>query len=227
MKTNILFIIVLSLFISCGKKEEKKGGGIIVGNPGQQYDNAVLEQYVLDFEDTMNARGGISAIYFSNLNNTSIIFGQSSDFPSGVIGLCSIGSSGRVIKINPEFWYLGGVDLGNRHQLMFHELGHCVFNLAHDNSSTSGRPTSVMNAYHFSSSIYKTYFSSYMLDLFDSSDVGFQSFVDSNNPFNPSNNITFNNSKIYKSNYIEAYFSATEIDQGEIQEVHICNKNHL
>jgi hypothetical protein len=84
-----------------------------------------------------------------------------------------------------------------------------------------------MNAYHFSSSIYKTYFSSYMLDLFDSSDVGFQSFVDSNNPFNPSNNITFNNSKIYKSNYIEAYFSATEIDQGEIQEVHICNKNHL
>lgn len=227
MKTNILLTILLSLFISCGKQEQKKGGGIVTGNPGQQYDNAVLDQYVQDFEDTMNARGGLSASYYTNLNNTTIVFGQTSDFPSGVIGWCSIGSSGRTIKINPNFWYRSGIDLGNRHQLMFHELGHCVFNLGHDDSTTSGRPASLMNTYHFSSSMYKTYFKSYMLDLFDSVAPSFESFVDSNNPFTPSNNITFTNSKILRSNYVMASNLVEDGDIGEIQQTHICNENHL
>lgn len=85
----------------------------------------------------------------------------------GPYGQCEIGE-GRNISINKAYW--SDASHTSRELLIFHELGHCVLNLEHDDSwiTLNGVyiPKSIMNSYLFSEYLYDTFREYYMLELF-------------------------------------------------------------
>ena len=67
-------------------------------------------------------------------------------------GVCLIWSDGyREVQINSTHWQFFTEE--QKEQLVFHELGHCVFNLGHDDSlmpSNDNCPNSIMRSSMFS-----------------------------------------------------------------------------
>ena len=65
------------------------------------------------------------------------------------VAICTSWDSGyREIRFKSSFW--DGLGDYGKEQLVFHELGHCVFNLPHNNNRYSnGCPMSIMNEYAF------------------------------------------------------------------------------
>lgn len=57
-------------------------------------------------------------------------------------GLCTISFSGRIIRINTS--YFNNYDNDAREQVVYHELGHCLMNLEHNNNIKDGCPESIM-----------------------------------------------------------------------------------
>lgn len=53
----------------------------------------------------------------------------------------------REIKVNPYWWYKFNYE--QQEMLIFHELGHCIFDREHDNSTNGKCPTSIMRSYMF------------------------------------------------------------------------------
>jgi len=66
-------------------------------------------------------------------------------------GVCYVWSDGyREIQINSMHW--SNFSEEQKEQLIFHELGHCVFNLGHDDSMLEYRrdcPNSIMRSFMF------------------------------------------------------------------------------
>lgn len=66
-------------------------------------------------------------------------------------GVCYVWSDGyREIQINSRHWSYFSEE--QKEQLVFHELGHCVFNLDHDDSSLEYKPNcpnSIMRSFVF------------------------------------------------------------------------------
>lgn len=102
------------------------------------------------------------------INNLIARFGYTKYDGDDVIGLCYKTKHTPVIVIDREYWdEVGTVD---REILFFHELGHCVLKLQHDNSMTNfddyQGPASLMNEYMFDAWIYVTNRYYYMNNLF-------------------------------------------------------------
>lgn len=83
------------------------------------------------------------------------------------IGICRrlhSNSHHNVIVIKESYW--NTATEASREQLMFHELGHCVLRLSHnDNMWTDGCPSSIMNTVHLSDACYNKYRWYYLEDL--------------------------------------------------------------
>jgi len=81
-------------------------------------DKAFLE-YIDSFENTLNIKVNPRIpIYFSDLKDPRV-------------GECWRWKSGyREIKVDSKYWK--EIDSANREQLIWHELGHCILHLKHD-----------------------------------------------------------------------------------------------
>lgn len=85
-----------------------------------------------------------------------VVFGEMKPGPNGEnrVGLCSFykNAEGRIynsfITINPD--YFRKASDGGKRQLMFHELGHCLMGLNHnDSKDQEGCPVSIMYPFAF------------------------------------------------------------------------------
>jgi hypothetical protein len=138
----------LSDFLNMGKTSHRKS-----------VTDIRFEDQVIKFEKEFNVRVDVP-IVFDKLD-------------SGKAGVCSKWADGyREIQINPEHWSSYS-DL-EQEQLIFHELGHCVFDLKHDDSFMVAKPScpnSVMRSYMFSAyetlQCYSPERSHYMEDIND------------------------------------------------------------
>lgn len=97
-------------------------------------------------------------------NNTPIIF---SDRKEGVAGTCTMWSDGyREIQIDPKYW--NKIDRSHRLQLIAHEIGHCDYDLDHDDSmSEDNCPMSAMNGTNFGGECFEKYFDYYMEEIYE------------------------------------------------------------
>lgn len=168
-------LLILFILTACVPGKEK--APVTPKNPvaydynEQELDVDNLLQYVDSFVERMELAQKDTSSNITRLNRTSIQFGTS--FAKYVIGTCTVYSSGsRAIHINPDFWYGHGLWEGmpahasSKEQLMYHELGHCVLNRDHLNSTTSGIANSIMNSYHLDFSVYLSYYTDYLVELF-------------------------------------------------------------
>lgn len=77
------------------------------------------------------------------------------DLKDNTVGLCS-GGSKKVITIDAEYWN-DQTDFG-KEELIFHEFGHCLLNLGHDNSLIMMNgvqiPKSIMYPYTIGDAVY-------------------------------------------------------------------------
>jgi hypothetical protein len=77
------------------------------------------------------------------------------------------------VKINREAWNKMSVE--KKDALIAHELGHCILERDHENStdSLSGKKLSIMNSFIISDSDFKTRYDYYMRELFRPEDKNF------------------------------------------------------
>lgn len=101
---------------------------------------------------------------------------------SNILGSCAIYSTPtrKVISINQTYWeqWANQGRSSEMEQLMFHELSHCLLNRTHkDTTMTSSDnstsvPTSIMNSYHISRTLYEGNYTYYINELFNINYVG-------------------------------------------------------
>jgi hypothetical protein len=98
-----------------------------------------------------------------NINPRVPIGLKSLVFPIG--GECnSFSDGGKEIAVDSTFW-TNASDLG-REQLVFHELGHCIFGRLHNRMTLpDGCPKSIMNPYNFSDACYSAHRTEYLQEL--------------------------------------------------------------
>lgn len=133
MNKTIHFIIFL-LFISCGYKPD-----FINNDYPAPYTKAKshsdFNSYIAEFE-----------IISKKKVNVPIIYGE---LDLSYAGVCTMWSDGyREIKINRVYWLF--YSDAQKEILVFHELGHCVLGLKHNDTKSSGCPASIMRSYLFS-----------------------------------------------------------------------------
>lgn len=120
------------------------GSTLLVSACAQQRDprtfKAPIEE-VHEYYDRFYDYYGVDPYYVSA--------GFVEEIEGNTVAICKSWSSGhREIWIESSYWDELG-DYG-REQLVFHELGHCVFSLDHSNNEYSdGCPESIMNEYTF------------------------------------------------------------------------------
>lgn len=89
--------------------------------------------------------------YQLKVDHVPISFG---DITNSYMGMCYIWNDGRAeVHINKEHWDAIETDAG-REELIYHELGHCVFLYEHNEGRTLDKDgylieTSIMNPYWF------------------------------------------------------------------------------
>lgn len=68
-----------------------------------------------------------------------------------LIGEC-VASSTPTVNIDPVYWK--NANPGDKAELVWHELGHCVLGRTHNDAKLpSGKPASIMNSDHFDAQI--------------------------------------------------------------------------
>lgn len=78
-------------------------------------------------------------------NDTPISFGN---VVRPAIGTCTRYNDGyKYVTINRSFWDRATDD--QKEYLIFHELGHCVLNISHNDKTNNGCPVSIMTKYEF------------------------------------------------------------------------------
>ena len=103
----------------------------------------------------------------TQVSNVSMAFGQvASEGEADGRGQCVIVTGQTpTVTISPDAWN-SSTD-AEREQLVFHELGHCVFGLVHVAGITDqGIPQSIMDPSEISGAIYTQYHAYYMTTLF-------------------------------------------------------------
>jgi hypothetical protein len=114
------------------------------------------------------------SIYLSNFSsyyNVSVA-GTTVEFETledDAVGVCDM--SDNEIKIDPEYWY--NADDYEKEELIYHELGHCVFNLEHNEDLVqmpnmpvgAMMPVSIMYPYTLDSTLYAENRDYYLAEL--------------------------------------------------------------
>lgn len=121
-----------------------------------------LMQYVEQFQADSNDLGRPLTI-----DNLIVQFDT---LDNRVIANCTRGNGTPVIRFSTTYYNYyksQGMD-SDIERVMYHELGHCILNLDH-NDTKSGQynwPSSIMNTYHFAGWLYSQYKHNYLLELF-------------------------------------------------------------
>lgn len=151
------FVLFL-LLIGCGKN------GLLdvlykKGSPKKKKSDQAFIKYINKFNS-----------YSYKKSEVPIVFDE---IKGNSVGVCTKWSNGyREIGIDKEYWH--SISEGQKEQLIFHELGHCVLDKDHNNNTIifSGVicPTSVMRSYAFNSyeinNCYNYDYNHYIKDLF-------------------------------------------------------------
>lgn len=111
-------ILTLFLFLSCAKEEASLVDAELAPYFQRFIDEAKLREKVIDMR--------------SNSLTASIVI----NLPSGVAGQCSFNTQ-RLdeVKISRSYW--SGVSDLDREYVVFHELGHCILGLSHDDENNA------------------------------------------------------------------------------------------
>ena len=146
MKTTTLNLILLCL-VGCGinKVEKHELSPVFV--------EADLLEYVELFEDYYGVDVNIT-VGFTTLEGI-------------VVGVCRKWSNGKKeVYVDIDFYEEYKEDYYAIHQLVWHELGHCIFNLEHDIDFIGEIPETVMYPYVFGTlQLYEDNFQYYMNEL--------------------------------------------------------------
>lgn len=165
-KTSLIFLslLILVLSTSCGVKNDKPQGSV----------SSELKPYLDKFESYARANG-IDVDSYS----LSMSFSESmpkSDNGGFVIGYCQRSIEGQNVVIQGSYW--NSASVSDREQLIFHELGHCLLGLSHNdtienapiynwpNAYATNVPSSIMNTFHFDSRLYSGNRETYVKRLF-------------------------------------------------------------
>lgn len=116
---KIQFTFLALLLIGCAKD-------LTVGDTA--FTDAELIPYVNQFLKLATEHGTV--LDASRVSRIVIVFDAATVYP--ILGKCTVSTKGLSIKINPENWQYASK--AEREQLMFHELGHCLMGLQHDNT---------------------------------------------------------------------------------------------
>lgn len=136
MRLSYLPLACLMLTVSCGKSLSDM---LDMGKKPytKQKSDPLFDTYIDNFEQR-----------FSVTVRVPVVF---KELDSSKAGVCYVWSDGyREININSEHW--ASFSEEQREQLLYHELGHCVFDLNHDDSRLDYRqscPNSIMRSYMF------------------------------------------------------------------------------
>jgi hypothetical protein len=134
---SVCLLIVSLISVSCG---ESLSDMLDMGkNPYAKHkSDPVFATYVDSFKNEFNVRVSVPIIL--------------KEIEASKAGVCYVWSDGyREVQINSKYWYSFSED--QKEQIVFHELGHCVFNLNHDDSTLAVNeqcPNSIMRSYAFS-----------------------------------------------------------------------------
>ena len=117
----IKYLILLTVILSCGKVEDPR----LYNTSNEEFDSYKS----LFQEEHLNYRG-----YKTNLGNININFYDTTD---DIVGKCIKYNFHKEILIDFKYWNEHKDDLAQREILIFHELGHCVLNLTHQEGGYS------------------------------------------------------------------------------------------
>jgi len=132
---------------------------VILSSCGKLYIDPALQPYIDQFELAGNIPTGPLVAKFGVLTRVT-----------GEEGECSTNFfSAPTITINPTFWAFASET--DRTLVVFHELGHCVLNRAHNNTVAGGHPVSIMNLHAtWVSDLYEINSAPFLNELFKPTD---------------------------------------------------------
>lgn len=132
---------------------------LILGACAPKYNYYAMDPTFIEYSDRFQNT-------FNVENRVPIIFAEQK---GNVIGSCHRyipNSPANWIEIDPTYW--GELDDLGKEELIYHELGHCVFALDHDDEfiEKDGMwiEKSIMNPYHFGSDWYYETYHQYYID---------------------------------------------------------------
>lgn len=166
-KASFIFLalFIMTLMTSCGPKPIERQSGSI---------DLTLNQYLETFVSRARDNG-------VSLDTYSLSMSFSESMPQSTsggfaIGYCQRSVNSQNVVIKESYW--NSASVSDREQLVFHELGHCLLGLSHNdttevspvwnipNMSASGVPSSIMNTFHFGSGLYSGNRETYIKRLF-------------------------------------------------------------
>lgn len=181
LASAVVFLTLVSIFTGCGQKVPQAPdlGGLNdyggsgyggTGNTGNTNDSLPVpaadpyfSRYIDKFIQLAHNYGNPAQD-----GNISVSFGDTSSHGANVIGYCQIQSDGtRFVIIKQNFW--NAQDTLTNESLLFHELGHCILNRAHQPNFRPEKnlwPVSLMNPYIVRSAIYGQDQAYYQQELF-------------------------------------------------------------
>ncbi len=137
MKLGTLKLIPLLLLIGCGQSIQD-----FLNINGSPIKKAKTDPTFNPFIESFNREFGVRV-------SVPIVFKA---IESRYAGVCLKYSSGyKEIQINSTHW--NNYSLDQKEQLIYHELGHCVFNRGHNDrmmEANTNCPDSIMKSYMFS-----------------------------------------------------------------------------
>lgn len=118
------------------------------------YKDSRVAPYIKEFEETYHVD---ASFIEARLADGDLLKNQ-----PDVVGLCEMGK--RRVSFKREFWNVFGYQ--ERKLLVFHELGHCVFNKDHrDDFYTDGCPKSIMATFLITESCFMAHHSDLIKEL--------------------------------------------------------------
>lgn len=148
-------LILISVLVGCGQLEPIDHLREVQASPFTYKLDSELVPYYERFTDVYGVDSKYVAGWFADTNSHS----------ERAVGICYSYTNGdRRIEIDPTYW-ANSSDNG-KEQLIFHELGHCVFNLDHNDNRLDIKdygtiPASIMNSYAFGEQWYYETFKEY------------------------------------------------------------------
>lgn len=141
---------------------------------GQNIDGALVS-YLTSFEREAT-RNGVS------VDSSHLTMSFSESMPQSTVGgyvlaYCQRTLKGPNVVVKGSYW--NQTSVSDREQLIFHELGHCLLGLDHDDSTEAAPvwnnpayqannvPSSIMNTFHFDSGLYNGNRPEYVNRLFN------------------------------------------------------------
>ena len=133
-------LLLLLFMISCEQKEIRKLASV---------ENNVRETIRLEFEKDLNVNTSDYKNHISFINEKRMPWVDDPKGQRRAHGWCFF--FGDYIFINKQHW--AKIDIHEKRELIYHELGHCVLNLGHNDDISVMNPFPPSTSYWVSSGI--------------------------------------------------------------------------